>query len=268
MIDQIGVALDKLVTFYKWSHSDFKYSMLPFSAISANLLLYVSSKLSSKDLAITTSSGSVLLFNTLSPYGEPAFASISVLMLRLLLANGADPNDEFELGLSAWQRLIFRLELRSPFSLNREAFQHWLALCHLMLKHGADPNAELPISNTAFLPDANDPALGRSQGDEYTYPLQYILKQGRAIKFPGMEELAERLLECGADPNVRDALGQNAIDVANGNTFSGAKELLAKYTSITGRLGRLIVPKEQDENHRTKKHHRKFSPLRLFAHKR
>ena len=148
-------------------------------AVSADLLLYISSKVSSGELNLKGSMGARMLKANLSPYGRPAYEKISLTMAKLLLLHGADPNIEIVTGIgsiSPWRLLLLRLEngRRNPSRLNKDAFDHWLTLCHLYLDHGADTNALLPFGTFSLY--GQDSNLKRLQNEDYTYPLHFVFR--------------------------------------------------------------------------------------------
>ncbi len=202
-------------------------------AVSADLLLYISSKVSRGGLILKGSMGAQMLKANLSPYGKPAYEKISSNMTQLLLLHGADPNIENVTSIesvSPWQLLLIRVENgQNPFRLNKEAFDHWLALCHLYLDHGADPNALLPVG-TFSLYD-KDSNWRRLQNEDYTYPLHFMLAQARCISFPGFSDLVTHLLRLGASAKAKDGRGMSALQVAK-VSFDGAQALITGHVSF------------------------------------
>ena len=237
IIDQIDTAL-KRNKFYRqpvpeWWLDHTKNLPFMYCAVSADLLLYIASKVSRGELCLKGSMGAQMLKVNLSPYGKPAYEKISLTMTQLLLLHGADPNIEIVTSIesiSPWQLLLIRLENgRNPFRLNKAAFDHWLTLCHLYLDHGADPNALLPVG-TFSLYD-KDSNRNRLQNADYTYPLHFVLAQARCISFSGFSDLMTHLLRLGASPKAKDGRGMSALNVAK-VSFDGAEALLRGHTSL------------------------------------
>ena len=214
---------------------DHSIKNIPFldCAVSADLLLYISSKVSRGELNLKGSIGAQLLKANMSPYGKPPCSDISLTMTQLLLLHGANPNLELVTtyeAMSPWQLLLIRVENGpNPFRLNKKAFDHWLTLCHLFLDHGTDPNVLLPLGTLSQYD--RDPNLGRLQSEDYTYPLHFVQAQARSISFPGFSELVTHLLRLGASTRVKDARGMNALKVAR-LSFDGVEALLTGHTSL------------------------------------
>ncbi len=246
IVDQLSKALDEDTVLQNFLSTTNVYSSiylreLSFSCcvVSADLIMYMSSKIAHGTLDLSSPRGPEYLKATLSPYGRPAFASISLPMIRLLLGNGAKPNDEIFLpGLSAWQILLMRPSLGSnPFLSNKEAFSHWLTLCHLFLDHGADPRAEVPIG-TPF-PSEEVRYLRAKSFSQYTFPLHFVLALGRGTSFVGLSEMIEHLLRLGAGANNKDSDGKSAIAVAS-RSFEGAEAMVRRHSSLSRRFRRSL----------------------------
>ena len=235
MIDTVVNRSDPQITQWtSWHAMD-----IPFMAcaVSADLLLYISFKVSRGQLNLKGPMGAQLLKANLSPYGRPAYENVSLTLAQLLLVRGADPNIEYVTSseaISAWQLLLIRVENgQHRFKSTKEAFDHWLTLCHLYLDHGADPKALLPVG-TFSLYD-KDFHRNRLQNEDYTYPLHFVLAQARCISFSGFSDLVTHLLRLGASTKAKDGRGMCALEVAK-VSFDGAEVLLRGHTSLRRRF--------------------------------
>ena len=232
IIDQIDTVLNRQ-TVPEWRSDQIRNIPFMDCAVSADLLLYISSKVSSGELNLKGSMGAQMLKANLSPYGRTTDEYISLSMAKLLLLHGADPNIENVTsieGVSPWQLLLIRGEIGfKTFTQTKRAFGHWLTLCHLYLDHGADPNTLLPIG-TFSLYD-KDSNLNRLQNEDYTYPLHFVLAQARCISFSGFSDLVTHLLRLGANTKAKDGRGMSALKVAK-TCFDGAEALLTGHTSL------------------------------------
>jgi hypothetical protein len=192
-------------------------------AVQFGLRLYISEQLQAKNIEVNQISGRPLLHCALDITTEEGISSPKLAMVAVLLEYGALPNTIFE-EVTPWGLAISR----------PEKIEGWIAVCELMLQHGADVHHQL---DTLYF----------STDTPLRIALDFIsFRKANVALRKRLANLIASFLRLGADLHYKNRDGKTALDVVK-RSYPEIRAVVLKHVEEqkSHRRGRSITPTGQ-----------------------